>query len=140
MFANTDPAVLIQTDVDWAKGRLGRWARIIEATAERSSLLQARRFGRWRLRTSRESAEGDVLIETIHSFKGRDQRIVILAELGRLEELKAWKGDAVTALLYVGCSRATQLLMVLAEGSLRDQLRNLGATVVDPRIGTASDE
>ncbi len=33
MFDKTDPAVLIQTDVDWAKGRLGRWARIIEATA-----------------------------------------------------------------------------------------------------------
>jgi superfamily I DNA/RNA helicase len=107
---------------------------------ERSSLLQARRFGRWRLRTIRESAEGEVLIETIHSFKGRDQRIVVLAELDRLDELRAWKGDVVTALLYVGCSRATQLLVVLAAGSLSQQLLSLGATIVNPAASTPPAE
>jgi hypothetical protein len=106
-------------------------------SVERSDLLQRRRFGKWSLRTRSES-DGDVLIETIHSFKGQDRAVVILAELHRLAEMRTWNADAVTTLLYVGCSRATQLLIVLGSDLLREPLVKLGAVVT--AAGQAADD
>ena len=113
------------------RGRGGDPSDIVILTpgsVERSGLAQRGRFGKWRLRTRTEPV-GDVLIETIHSFKGQDRPIVILAELHRLAEMRSWNADAVTTLLYVGCSRATQLLIVLGSELLRDPLIRLGAVV-----------
>jgi hypothetical protein len=76
-------------------------------------LLDNPRMGPWTLRT-RDQADGDVLVETIHSFKGQDSPIVVLADLRDLPE-RAEAGDrAAEALLYVGLSRARSVLVVVA--------------------------
>lgn len=103
------------------------------AALTRSELPTHRRVGPWRLGV-RESVSRDVLIETIHSFKGQDRPIVVLAELDRLDELTAMGVDAVETLLYVGCSRATQFLIVLGVPSLTNVFESHGA-VVESRLG-----
>jgi hypothetical protein len=75
-------------------------------------LLTHRRMGPWTLH-SRDEAAGNVLVETIHSFKGQDSAIVILADLGDLA-IRADGGDRTAeATLYVGMSRARSLLILL---------------------------
>ena len=75
-------------------------------------LMAHRRMGPWTLH-SRDQTDGNVLVETIHSFKGQDSPIVILADLGDLP-MRADLGDrAAETLLYVGMSRARSLLILL---------------------------
>lgn len=75
-------------------------------------LMAHRRMGPWMLH-SRDQTDGNVLVETIHSFKGQDSPIVILADLGDLP-MRADLGDrAAETTLYVGMSRARSLLILL---------------------------
>ena len=75
-------------------------------------LMAHRRMGPWILH-SRDQTDGNVLVETIHSFKGQDSPIVILADLGDLP-MRADLGDRTAeTLLYVGMSRARSLLILL---------------------------
>ena len=85
----------------------------------RTDLWQRREFGEWVL-YGRDHTDGNVLLETIHSFKGQDNAIVVLCEL----EGSASNGnDNLEALLYVGCSRARHVLIVLASETLGASLR-----------------
>jgi hypothetical protein len=59
-----------------------------------------------------------VLWDTIHSFKGQDRSIVILTELDDLSDLTSRPDDRLEALLYVGCSRARMLLVIVAPTEL----------------------
>ena len=94
-------------------------ADIVVLTPKRvSELMGHRSLGGWRLH-GRDQRDGDVLWETIHSFKGQDRSIVILTELDDLSEMSDRADDSVDTLLYVGCSRARILLIVIAPASLR---------------------
>jgi superfamily I DNA/RNA helicase len=84
-----------------------------------SELATHRRLGGWHLR-ARSERDGDVLWETIHSFKGQDRSIVVLTELDDLSELAQSADQRLETLLYVGCSRARLLLIMVAPSSLID--------------------
>ena len=60
-----------------------------------------------------------MLATSIHGFKGLEREVVILAELGdkHLEDLRRY--------LYVGASRATHELVVLALEPVARELRRL---------------
>jgi hypothetical protein len=96
-------------------------------------------MGPWTLRT-RDESKGDVLIETIHSFKGQDRSIVILADIGSLPAA-AERGDPLAeSLLYVGFSRARSLLVVVLPEAARAPMERrilgtpmLSRTEEDPR-------
>lgn len=103
------------------------------AALARSRLLAGGLRGPWVLHP-RDSTNGNVLIETIHSFKGQDREVVILAELDRLDELTNRGPKSVETLLYVGSSRATQLLIVLGPSSLKSAFEAHGA-VTEARLG-----
>ena len=60
-----------------------------------------------------DQTDGNVLIETIHSFKGQDSPIVILADLGDLPTRADRANRAAEMLLYVGMSRARSLLILI---------------------------
>jgi superfamily I DNA/RNA helicase len=67
-----------------------------------------------------EDEPGDVvLFETIRRFKGLEREVIVLCELpedaGRLDEL-----------LYVGLTRATTHLVVIAPPALTERLRSSG--------------
>jgi Nuclease-related domain len=95
---------------------------IVVLTPKRASALAGHRsLGGWRLR-ARDQRDGDVLWETIHSFKGQDRSIVILTELDDLSDLSDRPDQWVETLLYVGCSRARVLLIVIAPSSLAEAL------------------
>ena len=97
-------------------------ADIVVLTPKRASKLAGQRvLGGWRLH-SRDQRDGDVLWETIHSFKGQDRAIVILTELDDLRDLSERPDQRVETLLYVGCSRARVLLIVIAPPALATSL------------------
>jgi superfamily I DNA/RNA helicase len=92
-------------------------------SARRSTdLWQRREFGAWVL-YGRTATDGNVLLETIHSYKGQDNAIVVLCELDDAGDLGS---DTLTSLLYVGCSRARQLLIVIAPESMSTALTRKG--------------
>jgi hypothetical protein len=99
-------------------------AEIVVLTPKRASDLASHRvLGGWRLR-ARDQRDGDVLWETIHSFKGQDRSIVVLTELDDLSELTDRADQRVETLLYVGCSRARVLLIVIAPRPILASIEN----------------
>ncbi len=89
-------------------------------TAQRSTDLWRRReFGEWVL-YGRDQTDGNVLLDTIHNFKGQDNAIVVLCEL---DSLDSGSQENLEALLYVGCSRARHVLVVIAPESMGEALR-----------------
>jgi hypothetical protein len=94
---------------------------VLSGLRGKSEVLRQRRYGSWTLR-QRDDPDGDVLFETIHSFKGQDSKIVVLTEL----EDNAGGDDAVRrleTLMYIGCSRARTMLIVLGSQAVLDRLR-----------------
>lgn len=72
-------------------------------------------------RLSEDPAAGEILATSVHSFKGLERPVVILAELGdkHLEDLEQY--------LYVGGSRARSHLIVLATEAVARELRDRSA-------------
>jgi len=90
------------------------------------------RFGRPRRRRSKGFAPEDVpdepdevLFETIRRFKGMERDVVILVEL-------ATEGDRLDELLYVGQTRATTELVVIAPSVLGGGWGRRGAVTAPP--------
>lgn len=82
----------------------------------RSQLWSLGALGNFRLVDQQTGASGEVHCTTIHSFKGLESPVVILAEL---DGEQAWNLDR---LLYVGCSRASSHLILLTAGDLSDTI------------------
>lgn len=59
-----------------------------------------------------------VLLSTIHSFKGLESDIVFLTGLGKL------KGSLRDNLIYVGCSRAKQMLFIIDDKEIIELIKN----------------
>ena len=93
---------------------------VLSGLRGKSEVLKQRRYGSWTLR-QRDDRDGDVLFETIHSFKGQDSRIVVLTELEETSGDDAARRQET--LLYVGCSRARTTLIVLGSQAVLDRLR-----------------
>ncbi len=75
-------------------------------------------LGNLRLTDQWPPAHNEIYCTTVHRFKGLESPVVILAELYPSHN------QDVEALLYVGCSRARNHLIVFAESGLPAEIRN----------------
>lgn len=85
---------------------------------DRSLLWQWGSLGNFRLTDTWPPGSGAIYCTTVHRFKGLESRVVILAEL-----YPSGHQDLET-LLYVGCSRARNHLIILAESALPAEIRS----------------
>lgn len=97
---------------------------VVVLSPRRDGPVWSRRdYGRWRLYSEYE-VDGDLYYSTIHGFKGQESRVVILVEL----EAAGMPGDdwkGLEELLYVGCSRPTTQLVVVAAETIVSHLQGL---------------
>ncbi|MBI4259057.1 MAG: ATP-binding domain-containing protein, partial [Actinobacteria bacterium] len=84
---------------------------------EKSALRTRGTAGRFVL--SEEPGEGEILAATIHSFKGLESKVVVLAEIGERHD------EDLEQYLYVGASRARAGLIVLAAEPVAARLREM---------------
>lgn len=75
----------------------------------KSYLSQNRRIGRFQLTTNWNISANEIFYTTIHSFKGLESPVIILAEL------ESTLHHAVQGLLYVACSRARHHLVIISD-------------------------
>jgi hypothetical protein len=92
----------------------------------RGPVWHRRDFGPWRL-YSAEEPDGNVFFETIHGFKGQESRVIMLVELEMAGGVDQPGDDSADALLYVGSSRATVQLAVVAAQPVVAKLRSAAA-------------
>lgn len=83
----------------------------------KSVIWQWGRLGNLRLTDQWPPASGEVYATTVHSFKGLESPVIILAELEPSDR------QDLETLLYVGCSRARNHLIILANESLSPEVR-----------------
>ncbi len=84
---------------------------------DRSTLWRLGRLGNFTLTNQWSPGSGEVFCSTVHSFKGLESPVVILAEIG------SFGTQDLESILYVGCSRACNHLIVLASQQLRARVR-----------------
>lgn len=83
---------------------------------QRSQLWGFGPLGNFRLVAEPTDASGEVYCTTVHSFKGLESPIVILAEI---DNDQTWN---LSTILYVGCSRARNHLVLLTADDLSDKI------------------
>lgn len=83
---------------------------VLTPYSARSSRLKEARLDDFKLEWSTTSQ--NVRVETIHSFKGLERSVIILVEVERWLT-QGVKSVDIEKLLYVGCSRACNHLLVL---------------------------
>jgi superfamily I DNA/RNA helicase len=86
-------------------------------TRERSHLWHIGPVGNFQLTDQWSAGSGEVFCSTVHSFKGLESPVVILAEIEPYGSLD------LETVLYVGCSRACNHLVVLASDRLSDDVK-----------------
>jgi hypothetical protein len=92
-------------------------------------LLDGSARGRLRLTDTWPTPRGQVYCTTIHDFKGLERAVVILVDIGRWPP--EW--DEMAPLLYVGCSRARNHLIVLLEENAPARVRRAFGAAQDRR-------
>jgi hypothetical protein len=85
---------------------------------ERSRLWRLGMVGNFRLTDEWTAASGEILCTTVHSFKGLESPVVILAEI------EPYGIQELETVLYVGCSRACHHLIVLASTHLEEDVEH----------------
>jgi hypothetical protein len=76
-------------------------------------------IGNFTLTTSSEfDAPNQIQVSSVHTFKGLERRVIILAEL---DDSMGYSPDEI---LYVGCSRARTHLILLYEDSWSISAKN----------------
>jgi hypothetical protein len=83
----------------------------------RSSLWRLGPVGNFSLTEQWGGGSGEIFCSTVHSFKGLESPIVILAEIG------SFGTRDLESILYVGCSRACNHLILLASTYLSPRVR-----------------
>ena len=84
---------------------------------ERSQLWRLGTLANCRLVDRQAVASGEVFCTTVHSFKGLESPVVILAEID------AFASRDLETVLYVGCSRACNHLLILTSDNLAQDVR-----------------
>ncbi|MCP5014696.1 MAG: ATP-binding domain-containing protein, partial [Ketobacter sp.] len=74
-------------------------------------------LGNFHLVDEPTDATGDIYCTTIHKFKGLESPVVILAEI---DNDQIWNLETI---LYVGCSRARNHLILLTAADLSDKIK-----------------
>jgi hypothetical protein len=92
---------------------------VLTQHAPQNTLLWRRpHVGNWQLTEKWPPASGEVYATTVHQFKGLESPVVILAELAPSTH------QDLNTLLYVGCSRARNHLVLVASSDLPDELKS----------------
>jgi len=91
-------------------------------SAANSALSRIGRLGNFLLTRNWDTDYDEIFYETIHSFKGLESPIIILTELST--DMKY----AVDELLYVGCSRARNHLVIICHDTILSRLRSVTPT------------
>ena len=73
--------------------------------------------GNFQLTDQWSAGSGEVFCSTVHSFKGLESPVVILAEI------EPYGAQDLEAVLYVGCSWACNHLVVLASARLPEDVK-----------------
>ena len=81
-----------------------------------STLASSGTLGRFRLTTNWDIGPGEIYYTTIHSFKGLESPVIILAEIEPSLQ------HNVQELLYVACSRACSHLVIVAHQEMAKQV------------------
>lgn len=84
---------------------------------ERSRLWQMGPVGNFQLTDQWSAGSAEIFCSTVHSFKGLESPVVILAEIEPYGSLD------LETVLYVGCSRACNHLVVLVSDRLSEDVR-----------------
>ena len=84
---------------------------------ERSALKDGLTIANFTLSVKPTQLRNHIQVSSVHTFKGLESRVVILAEV------QPEKGKIPDSLLYVACSRARTHLIVLYDGSLDEDTR-----------------
>ena len=84
---------------------------------ERSHLWRMGMVGNFRLTDQWSAGSGEIFCSTVHSFKGLESPVVILAEI------EPYGAQDLESILYVGCSRACNHLIVLASTRLSEDVK-----------------
>jgi hypothetical protein len=84
---------------------------------ERSHLWRVGPIGNFRLTDQWSAGSGEIYCSTVHSFKGLESPVVILAEI------EPYGTQDLETILYVGCSRACNHLIVLASAALAEDVK-----------------
>ena len=90
---------------------------------EKSILKSGKRLGNFELTTETRNHPNEILVTSIHKFKGLERRVIIL---GELDNRFNYHADMV---MYVGCSRARTQLYILYGQSASAQLARLQSEV-----------
>ncbi|MCC7362111.1 MAG: NERD domain-containing protein [Anaerolineales bacterium] len=98
--------------------------------AARSVLWRFGSLGNFRLTDKWAAGGADIYCTTVHSFKGLESPVVILAEIDEQAALD------LETILYVGCSRAVSHLIVLAESNTAEAIAGLKAADQAPGAGS----
>lgn len=100
-----------------------RTSDIVVLTARRlqHTPLKDCRAGKFRLTTEPAANDSEVQTSTIHAFKGLESRVVILAGMEPDEKL-------TDELLYVGCSRARNHLVVICRAEIKSRFSGAAPT------------
>jgi len=88
---------------------------------ERSHLWRLGPVGNFLLTDEWSAGSGEIFCSTVHSFKGLESPVVILAEIEPV-------ASDLETVLYVGCSRACNHLIVLASAGLPEDVQRRLAT------------
>jgi len=83
---------------------------------ERTAFRDRATIGNWKLTQQWPPAANEIFITTIYQFKGLESPVVILAEISES------KHQNLDTLLYVGCSRAKNHLVLLAQEEMQGKL------------------
>jgi len=84
---------------------------------EHSRLWRLGTVGNFRLTDQWSTGSGEIFCSTVHSFKGLESPVVILAEI------EPYGIQELETVLYVGCSRACNHLIVLASARLSEDVK-----------------
>ncbi len=90
---------------------------------QRSQLWEMGSLGNYRLTDQWTDASGEVFCTTVHKFKGLESPVVILAEV---DGEQAWN---LRTILYVGCSRARNHLVLLVGEGLPQKIAEKLSTI-----------
>jgi hypothetical protein len=87
-------------------------------TRKKSLFLEWNRLGNLRLTEKWPPSAGEVYWTSVYRFKGLESPVVILAELYPSSH------QNLDAVLYVGCSRARNHLVIFGEAALPEDIRS----------------
>jgi superfamily I DNA/RNA helicase len=89
---------------------------LTQRKVERTALRDKETIGKWKLTQQWPPAANEIYTTTIYQFKGLESPVVILAEISESQN------QNLETLLYVGCSRAKNHLVLLAPEEMRNRL------------------